>query len=85
MKTIFSALAAPFRWIGKFLSTTRTIGTNLIFLLIIVITLATFLLEKKPPIIHNAALVLSLAGDIVEEKHKGTADKLSIAYGFASL
>ena len=69
MKTIFSALAAPFRWIGKFLSTTRTIVTNLIFLLIIVITLATFLLEKKPPIIHNAALVLSLAGDIVEEKH----------------
>ena len=69
MKNIFAAFAAFFRWIGKFLSTTRSFLGNLLFLLVIVIILATFLSEKKPPIIHNAALILSLSGDIVEEKH----------------
>ncbi len=69
MKNIFTALATLFRWIGKFLSTTRSILGNLLFLLIVVMILTTFFFEKKPPIIHNAALILSLSGDIVEEKH----------------
>ncbi len=69
MKNIFAAVATLFRWIGKFLSTTRSILGNLFFLLIMVMILTTFLFEKKPPIIHNAALILSLAGNIVEEKH----------------
>ncbi len=69
MKNIFAAFAALFRWIGKFLSITRSFLGNLLFLLVMVIIFATFLSEKKPPIIHNAALILSLSGDIVEEKH----------------
>lgn len=69
MKNIFAAFATLFRWIGKFLSTTRSFLGNLLFLLVMVIILSTFLSEKKPPTIHNAALILSLSGDIVEEKH----------------
>ncbi|MCX5870314.1 MAG: signal peptide peptidase SppA [Deltaproteobacteria bacterium] len=69
MKNIFAALATLFRWIGKFLSTTRNILGNLLFLLVMVIIFTAFFFEKKPPIIHNAALILSLSGNIVEEKH----------------
>lgn len=69
MKNIFAALATLFRWIGKFLSTSRTILGNLFFLLFIVVIFFTFLSEKKPPVIKDAALILSLSGDIVEEKH----------------
>jgi protease IV len=68
MKNIFAALAAIFRWIGKFLSTTRSVLGNLFFLIIMVVILTTILSEKKAPVIHDAALILSLAGDIVEEK-----------------
>ncbi|MDO8945805.1 MAG: signal peptide peptidase SppA [Desulfocapsaceae bacterium] len=68
MKNIFAALTTFFRWIGKFLSTTRSILGNLLFLLFIVVIFTTFLFEKKPPVIKDAALILSLAGNIVEEK-----------------
>jgi protease-4 len=68
MKNIFAAFATLFRWIGKFLSTTRSILGNLLFLLFIVVIFTTFIFEKKPPIVKNAALILSLAGNIVEEK-----------------
>ncbi len=68
MKNIFAALATFFRWTGKFLSTTRSILGNLLFLLFIVVIFTTFFFEKKPPVIKNAALILSLAGNIVEEK-----------------
>ncbi len=68
MKNFFAALTALFRWIGKFLSTTRSVLGNLFFLIIMVVILTTFLSEKKTPIVHDAALILSLSGDIVEEK-----------------
>lgn len=68
MKNIFSALSNIFRWIGKILTATRTILGNLIFLILLVVILTTLLAEKKAPIIHDAALILSLSGDIVEEK-----------------
>jgi len=68
MKNIFAALTTFFRWIGKFLSTTRSILGNLLFLLFIVVIFTTFLFEKKPPVIKDAALILSLAGNIVEGK-----------------
>ncbi|MBU0663767.1 MAG: signal peptide peptidase SppA [Proteobacteria bacterium] len=68
MKNIFAALTTFFRWIGKFLSTTRSILGNLLFLLFIVVIFTTFFFEKKPPVIKDAALILSLAGNIVEEK-----------------
>jgi protease-4 len=68
MKNIFAAVATLFRWIGKFLSTTRSILGNLFFLLIMVLILTTLLFEKKPTIINDATLILSLAGNIVEEK-----------------
>ena len=68
MKNIFAALATLFRWIGKFLSTTRTIMGNLFFLLLIAMIFFTFLSEKKIPVIKDATLILSLSGDIVEEK-----------------
>ena len=71
MKNIFAALATLFRWTGTFLSTTRVILGNLLFLLFIALLFFTFLSEKKPPVIKDAALVLSLSGNIVEEKQPG--------------
>jgi len=68
MKNIFSALSNIFGWIGKILTTTRSILGNMIFFLLLVVILTSFLSQKKTPIIHNAALILSLSGDIVEEK-----------------
>ncbi|MFH2123826.1 MAG: signal peptide peptidase SppA [Pseudomonadota bacterium] len=68
MKNIFTALTTLFRWLGKFLSTTRSILGNLLFLLFLVFILTTFLSEKKVPVIKDAALILSLTGNIVEEK-----------------
>ncbi|MDD3815127.1 MAG: signal peptide peptidase SppA [Desulfocapsaceae bacterium] len=68
MKNIFTALATLFHWMGKFLSTTRSILGNLLFLLFIVVIFTTFFLEKKPPAIKDSALILSLTGNIVEEK-----------------
>ena len=68
MKNIFSALSNIFRWIGKILTATRSILGNLIFLILLVVILTTLFTEKKTPIIHDAALILSLSGDIVEEK-----------------
>jgi protease-4 len=68
MKSIFAAIAALFRWIGKFLTATRTLLGNLFFLIILIVLLTTFFSEKKPPVIRDAALILSLDGDIVEEK-----------------
>ncbi len=68
MKKFFTTLATLFRWLGKFLTTTRTVLGNLIFLILIVVIFSAFFSEKKPAALHNAALVLSLAGNIVEEK-----------------
>lgn len=68
MKNFFATLTAFFRWIGKFLTTTRSILVNLLFLVFIVLILTLFFFEKKAPIIRDAALILSLSGDIVEEK-----------------
>ncbi len=68
MKNLFSALSSIFRWIGKILTATRSILGNLIFLILLVLILTTLLAEKKPAVIHDAALILSLSGDIVEEK-----------------
>jgi protease-4 len=68
MKNFFATVAALFRWIGKFLTTTRSVVGNLFFLLLLILLFTTFLFEKKVPIIHDAALILSLSGDIVEEK-----------------
>jgi len=68
MKKIFSALATLFRWIGRFLTATRSILGNLFFLILIFVLFATFFSQKKVATIHNAALILSLSGNIVEEK-----------------
>ncbi len=77
MKKFFAAFTAIFHRIGKVLAATRSIMGNLIFLLIIILILTTFFLEKKPLNIHDAALVLSLSGDIVEEKRvTGTIPEL---------
>ena len=68
MKKIFAALATLFRWTGRLLSTTRVILGNLIFLVFLALLFFTFLSEKKPTVIKDATLILSLSGNIVEEK-----------------
>jgi protease IV len=75
MKKFFSALATPFRWIGRFLTATRSILGNLIFVILIFLLFATLFSQKKVAIIHDAALILSLSGNIVEEKQ--TANPLT--------
>lgn len=72
MKNIFATLATVFRWIGKLLTTTRIILGNLFFLLLLTILFITFFSGKKPPVIKDATLILSLSGNIVEEKQPRT-------------
>lgn len=70
MKKLLATIASAFRLLGKFLTATRTILGNLLFLLLIMLFFFTLFAEKKPPVVKNAALILSLAGDIVEEKQQ---------------
>lgn len=68
MKNIISAFSILFRWIGKLLTTTRAVLGNLFFLTLMVVLFLVLFTEKKAPVFQDAALVLSLSGDIVEEK-----------------
>lgn len=68
MRRIFRFITGIFRFIGKTLSFIRVGLLNLLLLLFIVILLAPLFTSKEVPIHDNSALLLTLAGDIVEEK-----------------
>ncbi len=71
MKNLIRSIFNIFRWIGKILSFLRVFTLNAIFLVLlffVISSLTSYSPQKEPEVSSNGALVLSLSGDIVEEK-----------------
>ena len=71
MKDLIGSIVNIFRWIGNFLTGVRTWTLNIGFLVLlffIISALGSSNTEKISPVSTSGILVLSLSGDIVEEK-----------------
>lgn len=72
MKDLLKSIFNLFRWIGKFLSGVRTFTLNMVFLAFlgfIMFSLASrYTHDQETPRSTHGALILSLSGNIVEEK-----------------
>ncbi len=69
MKDLISALFSIFRHAGRFLTLTRNTVFNIFFLLLIIVGIAAFFSTSSTPTLQDKSiLILSLTGDIVEEK-----------------
>jgi protease-4 len=71
MTDLIRSIFNIFRWVGKFLTGVRIFTLNVAFLLLLVFlfsSLSTHSQKKEVKISDSGALVLSLSGDIVEEK-----------------
>ncbi len=69
MKHILRFICAFFRYLGKFFSALRILLLNLLILGMLFVVLIPFFSTTEVPIQESSALLLSLDGDIVEEKH----------------
>ena len=67
MKTIITTLLTPLRWLWKILTLTRRAFFDILFLFLIVLGLSVALMDREVVVQQNSMLVLSLAGNIVEE------------------
>ncbi len=71
MKDLIDSILNIFRWLGKFITGIRIFTLNIAFLallLFLFVSLTSSTTEKEVKISESGALVLSLSGDIVEEK-----------------
>jgi protease IV len=69
MKDFFRAIFNVFRFLGRILSAVRNTFVNLLLIVFIIILVSSFFTTTKDfTIRENSALLLSIAGDIVEEK-----------------
>ena len=71
MKDLIHSILNIFRWVGKFLTGLRILTLNLAFLALLVFlffSLSTISPKKEVQVSKSGALILSLSGDIVEEK-----------------
>jgi protease-4 len=68
MKDLFLSLFGIFKFTGRLLTAIRNTVFNLLLLVIIVVAVASLFVDRSPKLLDNSILVLSLAGDIVEEK-----------------
>lgn len=71
MKTIFKAFLNIFKYIGRFLTFLRNTFFNILFLLLFIVIVLSFLpLDTKqlPTLPTNAVLKLNISGNIVEQK-----------------
>ncbi|TAA48571.1 signal peptide peptidase SppA [Corallincola spongiicola] len=57
-----------FSFIGKALTTTRSVLTNLLFVVFLLVFLTTLFADKGPSMPEKAALILSIQGNVVEQK-----------------
>ena len=80
MKNLLTSIFNIFRWMGRFLTGVRNLTLNTLFLVLIFFlftSLYSYSPETTPKASGSGALVLSLSGDIVEEKQ--TSDLLTTA------
>jgi len=78
MKDLLSSIFNIFRWVGKFLTTIRVLTLNIAFIGLLIFLFISFSSRSTTndlTISNSGALILSLAGNIVEEKQ--ASDPLS--------
>lgn len=71
MKDLFFSIVNIFKWVGKFFTIIRNTIFNLLLLAVLIIVISALVTTKTPeePVVQtNSGLVLSLVGNIVEEK-----------------
>jgi len=71
MKDLITSIFNIFRWMGRFLTGFRNFTLNLLFLAVLIFlftSLSSYSPEITPQVSNGGALLLSLSGDIVEEK-----------------
>ncbi|HID03743.1 MAG TPA: signal peptide peptidase SppA [Desulfobacterales bacterium] len=80
MKDLIKSIFNIFRWLGRFLTGIRNLTLNILFLLLLfflVTSLSSYSLKTETKTPQTGALVLSLSGNIVEEKQP--SDPISTA------
>ncbi len=68
MKTLFRIISNLFRNLFRILSLLRVVVINVLFVVVLVLLVIPFMISKESEIESNSALLLSLDGNIVEEK-----------------
>lgn len=71
MKDLIVSIFNIFRWVGRFLTGLRILTLNvgfLVLLFFLISTLSSYSPKTEPKVSDSGALILSLSGDIVEEK-----------------
>lgn len=71
MKDLICSIANIFRWVGNFLTSVRTWTLNIAFVVLLFVIIATISSQSSKTVSHvstSGVLLLSLSGDIVEEK-----------------
>ena len=71
MKDLIASIFNIFRWVGKFLTGLRILTLNIGFLVLLfflISTLSSYSPKTETKVSDSGALILSLSGDIVEEK-----------------
>jgi protease IV len=68
MKDLFLSIAGIFRFTGRLISIVRNTVLNIVFLLLLLVVIVAFFVKGGPQLADRSILVLSLTGDIVEEK-----------------
>ncbi|MEA3469305.1 MAG: signal peptide peptidase SppA [Thermodesulfobacteriota bacterium] len=90
MKNLIRSIFNIFRWIGKILTGLRIFTLNALFLVLlffVISSLTSLSPQKEPEVSSTGALVLSLSGDIVEEKQPSDpiSDIINDKLGFNTL
>ncbi|HID69884.1 MAG TPA: signal peptide peptidase SppA [Desulfobacterales bacterium] len=71
MKDLIRSIVNIFRWVGRIISSIRVLTLNLAFLLLLIFIISaitSYSPKKETKVSASGALVLSLSGNIVEEK-----------------
>ncbi len=79
MTDLIRSIYNIFRWVGKFLSSVRVFTLNIAFLALfffIILAIINQSTDKEEQVAESGALLLSLSGDIVEEKQ--SSDPITI-------
>ncbi len=89
MKTFFSCIWTLFRSVFKAVSFFRNLVFNILFLFLLILVIVALFAPDEPLLQDNTALILSIRGDIVEEKQMASPisdiiDNSVSGYSFAN-
>ncbi len=85
MKDLILSILTIFKYTGKVFTTLRNLVFNLLFILVIILVVFSLVPRKSIHISPNTTLILTLSGNIVEEKRVTSAiEKMYLPAGSAS-